>query len=121
MSEVQTRTVKTLADKIAAATIKRDEAQVKLDELLAQQAAEAALADVNTGYVVSFEQGRAETKRTVTGTVLAAYDADGKRKVKVLAGEGATSELFEVEVAKLLSSAAPAAITAEAGDELVIS
>ena len=110
MSEVQTvRTVKTLAEKIEAAEAKLANAQKVLDDLRAQSEAEARLAGVSAGYVVSLEVGRAETRRTVSGTVLAAYDVDGKRKVKVLVGAGAEAELFEAEVSKLLSAEDPAA------------
>lgn len=118
MTEATTRTVKTLADKIAAAQVKRDAAQATLDQLVKQQEAEAALADVTAGYTVSFEAGRAETKRTVTGNVLAAYETDGKRKVKVLAGEGAEAELFEIEVSKLVSAEAPGSAVEQAEDDL---
>lgn len=111
MSEVQTaaRTVKTLADKIAETVAKIEQLNTKLAELRSQEEAEAALAGVSAGYVVTLEAGRAETRRTVEGTVLAVYEVEGKRKVKVIAGEGAGVELFEVEVSRLLSARDPSA------------
>lgn len=124
MTQVTTRTVKTLAEKIADALAKVEAAQAQYDALVKQRDQEAALANVTQGYVVTFEQGRAETKRTVTATVLApAYDVGGKLKVKAIAGEGASTELFEVEVAKLLSAEAPvvAEPEADAVDLLAIS
>lgn len=110
MSEVQTtvavavRKVLSRDEKIDQLESKAAEFLAKAQELRAEAAKEEALRSVGAGTVVSFEAGRAETRRTVSGAVLAAYDVDGKRKVKVLVGEGAEAELFEVEVSKLVSA-----------------
>lgn len=122
MSEVQAaakvRVVLTRAEKIAQYEEKAAALIAQANELRAEQAREDALQSVGAGFVVSFEAGRAETRRTVEGNVLAAYEIDGKRKVKVLAGEGADAELFEVEVSKLLSAVDPTPAAEEEGDEL---
>lgn len=115
MSEVQTAAVakakltgQALADKYRA-----DAATLisKANAIEAGLAAEAALANIGAGAIVSFEFGRAETRHSVTGSVIAAYDKDGKRYVKVIAGEGVDTKLYEVEVSKL---SVPAATEAEA-------
>lgn len=104
------RTVKTLAEKIEAQRVVVANATAKLDELVKQEQAEQALANVAPGFVVTFNQGRAETLRTVTATVISpVYEVEGKRKIKATAGEGASFELFEVELSKLLSANAPTA------------
>lgn len=52
--------------------------------------------EVNVGETVNVEIGRGETRRTVSGQVLAVFDnAAGQRKVKVLAGEGVEAQLVE--------------------------
>lgn len=105
MTEVNTavavRKVLTRDEKIAQFEQKAVEFTTKANELREAARKEEALRSVGAGTVVSFKAGRADTLRTVSGSVLAAYDVDGKRKVKVLVGEGAEAELFEVEVSKL--------------------
>jgi len=124
MSEVQTaavakvRIVLTRAEKIAQFEEKAAAFLAQANDLREEQAREDALQNVGSGFTVTFEAGRAETRRTVSGNVIAAYDVDGKRKVKVLAGEGAAAELFEVEVSKLLSAVDNTAPVAEPEDEL---
>lgn len=128
MSEVQTavavaavvRKVLTRDEKIEQFESKAAEFLSKANELREEARKEEALRSVGAGTEVSFEVGRAETRRTVSGNVLAAYDIDGKRKVKVLVGEGADAELFEVEVSKLLAAKLEEAepVVTEAVDEL---
>lgn len=105
-----TRTVKTLADKLAAAIDARNKLNEKITELEAKVAAEAAMANVAPGYLVTLQVGRAETRRTVAGSVIARFeDEKGIDRVKVLCGTGAETELFEVAVTALDSAEAPAA------------
>lgn len=98
------RKVLTRDEKIAQFEQKAAEFVTKANELREEARKEEALRSVGAGTVVSFKAGRADTLRTVSGSVLAAYDVDGKRKVKVLVGEGAEAELFEVEVSKLTAA-----------------
>src|SRR5690606_23440307 len=52
--------------------------------------------EVNVGEQVDVEIGRGESRRRVTGTVLAVYENKaGQKKVKVLAGEGADTQVVE--------------------------
>lgn len=105
MSEVQTAAVVRVAltrdEKIAKLEKQVADAQAKIAELRDGARKEEALQNIGTGTVVSFQAGRAETRRTVSGTVLAAYDEGKVRKVKVLVGAGADAELFAVAVSQL--------------------
>lgn len=112
MSEAQAvaavvRKVLTRAEKIEKAESQIKALAAQVAELRAEETKEQALQSIGAGAKVTFKAGRADTLRTVGGVVLAAYDADGKRKVKVLAGEGAEAELFEVAVSALLTAELP--------------
>lgn len=97
--------------KIAAAiaTVKDQIAklQEKLAELVKQEAAEALVAVLGAGYVVSFKVGRAETRREVTGVVLGRGLVKDVDSVRVSVGEGLEAELYTVPVTQLLSIEAP--------------
>jgi hypothetical protein len=101
------RKVLTRDEQIAQYQEKADELLAKAEKLIEEGRKEEALQSIGAGVKVSFEVGRAETRREVSGVVLAAYDVSGKRKVKALVGEGAEAELFEVEVSKLISAELP--------------
>lgn len=94
----------------AIATVKDQIAklQEKLAELVKQEAAEALVAVLGAGYVVSFKVGRAETRREVTGVVLGRGPVKDVDSVRVSVGEGLEAELYTVPVTQLLSIEAPA-------------
>lgn len=95
--------------KISNLTAKIRELNEQRDALMEQRAREEALQNVDICDVVSLQAGRGETRRVVVGTVLAVYEDDktGKR-VKVLAGAGVDTELFDITVTQVISvQAAP--------------
>lgn len=73
----------------------------KAKALEAKLNAEAAFANVGAGDVVVFTLGRAETKRTLTGSVIARGEVDGKDVVKIIAGEGLNTAVYQVPVSQL--------------------
>lgn len=99
---VKKRAVKTRAEQIAAIDEQVTKLTERRNELVAEGEREEQLKNIGAGTVVSFEHGRGNTRRTLSGSVITAYD-DGKgvRKVKVLAGEGADANLYDVEVSRL--------------------
>ena len=82
--------------------------------------AKPAPVEVNVGETVDVEVGRGETRRTVSGTVLAVYENKaGQRKVKVLAGEGADTQVVEAFAASVTKTDTPPfGDTGEAADDL---
>lgn len=93
----------------AIAAVKEQIAKLeeKLVELVKQEAAEALVAVLGAGYVVSFKVGRAETRREVTGVVLGRGLVKDVDSVRVSVGEGLEAELYTVPVTQLLSIEAP--------------
>ena len=99
---VKKRAAKSRADRIADIDVQIERLAERREELVREGEREEQLKNIGAGTHVSFEHGRAKTKRTVEGVVISAYDDDkGTRKVKVLAGEGADASLYDVEVNKL--------------------
>lgn len=75
----------------------------KAKALEAEVAAVAAFTNVGAGDIVTFNQGRAETLRTLTGSVLARGVVDGKDVVNVIAGEGLDTKIYQIKVSDLKS------------------
>lgn len=98
---VATRKVLTVAEKIAQLQARIAADTAKLAELESAEAAKAAFANVGAGDTVVFTLGRAETKRTLTGSVIARGEVDGKDVVKVIAGEGLDTAVYQVKVSDL--------------------
>lgn len=98
---VATRRVLTTEEKIAQLEARIAKDTVTLEALRNAGAIAAAFANVAAGDVVVFTLGRAETKRQLKGSVLARGEVDGKDVVKVIAGEGLSTAVYQVEVAKL--------------------
>ena len=73
----------------------------KAKALEAKLNAEAAFTNVGAGDTVTFTLGRAETKRQLTGSVIARGEVDGKDVVKVIAGEGLNTAVYQIAVAAL--------------------
>ncbi len=98
---VATRRVLTTEEKIAQlqARIAKDTAALAV--LVNGAAVSAAFANVTAGDVVVFTLGRAETKRQLKGSVIARGEVDGKDVVKVIAGEGLATAVYQIEVSKL--------------------
>lgn len=101
-------TIATLRTRIAADTL-------KVQELEAQLAVAANLANVGAGFVVTFKVGRADTRRTVEGVVQGRGIVKDVDTVRVQVGEGFDTELFNVKVNELLSAKAPG-VADEAAD-----
>lgn len=98
----------TIAEQVAALRERAASLISKANELEAKEANAAALASVGVGYTVSFKQGRAETRRDVSGQVLFRGEVDGVDVVRVITGEGASVAIVQVKVSDLLSASAPA-------------
>lgn len=90
-----------LAEKIERLTNDIAVKQGQLRDLVRQQEAEAAFASVGTGDVVEFKVGRADTRRTLRGSVLARAEVEGVDVVQVIAGEGLDTAVYRVKVAEL--------------------
>lgn len=105
-----TRRVLTTAEKIEQLTQRIAKDQATLAALQSEAAAAAALADVGAGYTVTFALGRAETKRELSGTVLARGLINDKDSVKVLVGEGIDANVYSVAVSTLSAAVAPGAV-----------
>lgn len=110
---VAARKVLTLAEKIVRAEATLAKAKSDLFALTAQRDAEAAFANVAAGDTVAFTLGRAETKRTLKGSVIARGDVDGADSVKVIAGEGLATAVYLVKVSALDAVNPPAEQPAE--------
>lgn len=100
LQEAKRKRAVTKEERIAAIDEKIAELQAKRERIQneeeRQPKAKAAPIEVNVGETVNVDIGRGETRRTVTGTVLAVFEnAAGQRKVKVLAGEGVDAQLVE--------------------------
>ncbi|WYW03881.1 hypothetical protein SaviPeeda_00013 [Pseudomonas phage vB_PpuP-SaviPeeda] len=98
---VATRKVLTSVEKIAQLEARIAADTAKLAELQAEVANKAAFENVGAGDVVVFTLGRAETKRTLKGSVIARGEVDGKDVVKVIAGEGLATAVYQVKVSEL--------------------
>ena len=90
--------------KIDNLTTKIEELTIQRDDLLGKLAREEALQNVSIGDVVSLHAGRGETRRVVVGNVIAVYEDDktGKR-VKVMVGIGADTQLLDTAVGQIIS------------------
>lgn len=96
-----TRKVLTPAEQVKKFYDLSAEYLTKAKALEAKLAAESAFANVGAGDVVVFTLGRAETKRTLTGSVIARGEVDGKDVVKIIAGEGLNTAVYQVPVSQL--------------------
>lgn len=98
---VATRKVLTTEEKIAQLVARIAKDTASLEALQNAGAVAAAFANVTAGDVVEFTLGRAETKRQLRGSVIARGEVDGKDVVKVIAGEGLSTAVYQIEVSKL--------------------
>jgi NAD(P)-dependent dehydrogenase (short-subunit alcohol dehydrogenase family) len=98
---VATRRVLTTEEKIAQLQARIAKDTAALDVLVNGATIAAAFANVTAGDVVVFTLGRAETKRQLKGTVIARGEVDGKDVVRVLAGEGLSTMVYQVKVSDL--------------------
>jgi hypothetical protein len=81
--------VNTLAGKLTDAT-------VALDAYLAERAAAELASKVEVGDTVAFTFGRGDTKKDFFGSVLVVVDTPAGKLLKVLAGEGSETKLYDV-------------------------
>lgn len=94
--------------KINILTDKIKELNDQRDALLEQLALEQALQNVGVGDVASIRTGRGETRRVVVGKVITVYEDDkGGKRVKVLAGIGSDTQLYDVAVSQIVSVQEP--------------
>lgn len=81
-------------------------AQAKLDKLLTEAANRDRIAGLDKGTEVSFEYGRGEKRRTLTGTIIAS-DTDPKlgRVFAVQTGTGVDIQTLKIRAADVLFDA----------------
>lgn len=103
------RKVLTAAEKIEQLKARIAKDTETLAELVAAEAAKEAFANVGAGDTVEFKVGRAETRRTLRGSVIARAVVDSVDVVQVIAGEGLDTAVYRVKVAELVSVNAPVA------------
>lgn len=113
-----TRRVVTTDEKIAVLEARIAKDTQSLADLRAAASAAAAFANVGAGDSVSFKVGRAETRREITGQVIARGEVDGVDVVKVLTGTGIDTAVFQVKVSELTAvNPAAAASVEQAADQ----
>jgi hypothetical protein len=125
MTEVTVATRKTLtvAEQIAKFLDLSATYLSKAKALEAKVAAESAFTNVGAGDTVTFTLGRAETKRSLTGSVIARGEVDGKDVVKVIAGEGLATAVYQIAVSAIDSVGVPAVVEAvdqDAADQAAV-
>lgn len=103
------RTILSTAEKIAKLEEQLAALRVKRAEEVSAENAAAALAGVTTGYSVSFELGKGDTKRELFGVVLGRGLNGEVDSVKVQVGDGFDTSVYSIPVAKLTRAAAPVA------------
>lgn len=118
VNQAAARKVLTRDEKIEQYESKAAEFLTKANELRREAEAEQALANLGAGATVEFDLGRAETKRTLVGSIIAIGEADGKRVAKVISGEGLATAVYQVPVSGLrLPSEKAEAVESEAPAE----
>lgn len=81
---------------------RRDAAIALVSKLNAQINAEAILNNVSVGNVVEFSFGRAEKRRTLTGTVVGVRDDEKLGKLAAIqSGDGFDAQTYKVRVADI--------------------
>lgn len=79
------------------------ERQAKLEALLRERSSRDAVANLKRGDAISFEYGRAESKRVESGTILAVATNDkGVTQFNVLVGEGLESKTLIVAASAVI-------------------
>lgn len=76
---------------------KAGEAAEKLEAYIAERTAAELAAKVEVNDTVSFTFGRGETKKELSGKVLAVVETPAGKLLKVLAGEGADLKVYDVQ------------------------
>lgn len=99
--QAQARRVLTTAEKIEQLEQRIAKDTKAVADLRAAEAAKAAFANVGAGDTVEFKVGRADTRRTLRGSVLARAEVEGVDVVQVIAGEGLDTAVYRVKVAEL--------------------
>lgn len=94
---------KTLIEQLQAAEEAVKKAIERRDELAAKIEAEQALSSIQTGNVIVFNYGRAETRKEYTGTVLGVADTDKGRRIKVQYGEGFDAAIVVIDPSAVVS------------------
>lgn len=107
-TQATARRVLTTAEKIEQLELRIAKDTQAVADLRAAETAKAAFANVGAGDTVEFKVGRADTRRTLRGSVLARAEVEGVDVVQVIAGEGLETAVYRVKVAELVSVNAPA-------------
>ena len=94
------KVVKHIDVRIEEATAAVDAARAKLAQLINERDNRSRIESIDKGSVVTFEYGRGEKRRTLTGTVTATKDDDKQgRLLAVTVGEGFDAELLQIRAA----------------------
>lgn len=114
---VATRKVLTRDEKIVQFYERSAEYLSKAKALEAERDAESKLANLGASDTVEFDLGRAETKRTLVGSIIAIGEVDGKQVAKVISGTGLDTAVYQIPVASLRLPAAQVEAAPEAGND----
>jgi hypothetical protein len=111
ISQVRIEEARENVAKALAAVVKAQERadaqQAKLDSLINAEANAAELNAITKGYVVSFPFGRAEKRRSLTGTVIAVGDDPKQGRMLVVAyGEGLDASTAKIAASDVTEFAA---------------
>lgn len=115
------RVVKHIDVRIEEAREDVNKAQARLDALIAERNNRERYENLAAGQSVSFEFGRAEKRRVVTGTIQSIHD-DGKggKTLVVLTGEGLDQQINKIAATSVLFDAPAAAEEAAASQADVL-
>ncbi len=92
--------IEAVATKIASLEAKLAELKASHASLLEADAAAQAAANIEAGQTVKFSAGRGEKREELEGKVLTVVETDSGKLLKVLAGEGAATKLYDVPSTK---------------------
>ncbi|MEJ1593506.1 hypothetical protein SMA75_20140 [Escherichia coli] len=93
---------KTLIEQLQAVEAKIVELQAEAQKLAEQIETEKALANLAAGTTITFNYGRADTRKELQGVVKGVADTDKGRRIKVESGEGFDAEIYIIEVAAIV-------------------
>lgn len=102
-NEPTVKIVKDLDARINDATEDLAKAQARLDKLVTERDNRAKLETIAAGASVTFDYGRGEKRRTLTGVVVAVGDDDkGTRMLAVAVGEGINVETYKIRAVDVI-------------------
>lgn len=96
------RVVKHIDVRIAEAREDLEKLEARVNRLIAEKEGQDRIASLTVGTTINFEYGRADKRRTMTGTVSAVGTGDQEGKLAVVVGEGFDAETFKISAGDVL-------------------